>query len=200
MIIGGSMPKDIEIKSRDLAELSALISEYGALKLMRWLVSYMSGEVIARDATRGDSDYMQAEGTVPMTSMATTDHGIVEHDWHGARYVQIEVPEGLPQAEYIVRMLLPSWYARFIAKNKTYASVDQSLGPRGVFPDINRKVGILKKRIWEQNFAQEDPSEGEATTEVIEDLIGHLFLMYWHITEGMMTEKSNGLPRYEDFD
>jgi len=72
----------------------------------------------------------------------------------------------------VVNVLVPQWVDLFREKNRKYAKVDQSLGARGVFPDINRKVGVLRQRVWE---GEETP--GEPTKEVIFDLIGHLFLM-----------------------
>jgi hypothetical protein len=79
-----------------------------------------------------------------------------------------------PEAEYIVEHLVREWLDSFLAKNRKYKDVDQSLGARGVFPDVNRKVGILKSRVW--NDERHAPAE-ESTDEVIMDLIGHLFLM-----------------------
>lgn len=78
------------------------------------------------------------------------------------------------EAEMIMNKLLPAWAELFLRKNAKYKDVDQSLGARGVFPDINRKVGILKNRVW--NERPNDIGE-EPTLEVIYDLIGHLFLM-----------------------
>lgn len=87
--------------------------------------------------------------------------------------------EGMPfQASYIFSNLVPLWANRFAFGNAKYADVDQSLGLKGVFPDINRKVGILKSRIWEGK-----PTVGESTEEVISDLIGHLFLMWYLLDE-----------------
>lgn len=76
------------------------------------------------------------------------------------------------QAADIFDRLIPEWAVSFLAKNRKYKAVTNDLGPRGVFPDINRKVGILKDRVWDGNGVV-----GESTREVIQDLIGHLFLM-----------------------
>lgn len=83
-----------------------------------------------------------------------------------------------PQARYIFTNLVPEWAEQFAVGNAKYQDVDQSLGVKGVFPDINRKVGILKSRIWEGK-----PTVGESTREVINDLIGHLFLMQYLLDE-----------------
>ncbi len=66
----------------------------------------------------------------------------------------------------------------FLEKNEKYAKVQGAgfpLGIKGVFPDVNRKTGILYDRLWLGN-----ESPGEKTDEVIMDLIGHLFLMLYH--------------------
>lgn len=75
------------------------------------------------------------------------------------------------QAKRIIEQHLPKWKHLFLEKNQKYRRV-RSLGARGVFPDVNRKVGILEDRIWNDNM-----TTGESTEEVIFDLIGHLFLM-----------------------
>jgi hypothetical protein len=82
------------------------------------------------------------------------------------------------QARDIMSRLVPEWAVGFISKNRKYKAVGNDLGPRGIFPDVNRKTGILKDRIWDGNGVV-----GEATREVIQDLIGHLFLML-HMMDG----------------
>lgn len=76
------------------------------------------------------------------------------------------------QASDIVNRIAPHFFELFLEKNAKYAKVGNSLGSKGVFPDVNRKVGILKDRLWDGN-----ESPGEPTREVMLDLIGHLFLM-----------------------
>ena len=76
------------------------------------------------------------------------------------------------QARDICERLLPEWKDLFLQKNRKYRKVTNDLGPRGVFPDINRKHGIIRDRIWDGS-----ESVGESTREVILDQIGHLFLM-----------------------
>lgn len=77
-----------------------------------------------------------------------------------------------PAAKHIIYDLVPQVLDDFIKANTKYQDVDQVLGAAGVFPDINRKVGILKTRVW---HGKDTP--GEPTAEVIGDLIGHLLLM-----------------------
>jgi hypothetical protein len=77
------------------------------------------------------------------------------------------------EAQDIVDKLLPQWLQLFLNKNAQYMKVSH-LGARGVFPDINRKVGALQRLVWEG----EGPAEGsEDAKQVMLDLIGHLFLM-----------------------
>lgn len=74
--------------------------------------------------------------------------------------------------------LVPEWATLFVAKNRKYQRVDRSLGARGVFPDVYRKVGVLRDRVWDGN-----DGPGEPTEEVILDTIGHLFLMLQYLRE-----------------
>lgn len=90
-----------------------------------------------------------------------------------------------PMARRVVTDYIPGFIAHFIEKNRKYAKVDNHLGARGVYPDVNRKVGILEDRVWSGN-----ESPGESTVEVIDDLIGHLFLM-----RDMLVQKGN--PAHE---
>lgn len=76
-------------------------------------------------------------------------------------------------AERLVSGVLQEWLDLFLQKNRKYRAVGDGLGAKGVFPDVWRKVGVLKARLWEGD----DAGSGEPTTEVIDDLIGHLFLM-----------------------
>src|SRR5690348_7755251 len=74
-------------------------------------------------------------------------------------------------ARRICTIYVAEWMKNFIAKNRKYRKVTSSLGARGVYPDINRKVGILEARVWDGD----EPTDGaESTVEVIDDLIGHL--------------------------
>lgn len=82
-----------------------------------------------------------------------------------------------PMAQRLMAWVLPNWLDLFLAKNRKYAEVDQSLGPAGVFPDINRKVGVLRRRIWDGRTSDVSAGSDESTVEIIDDLIGHLFLM-----------------------
>jgi len=76
------------------------------------------------------------------------------------------------EAEAIFEHHLAEWARLFLMKNINYRAV-RHLGSRGVFPEINRKVGVLEDRVWNGN----QTLFGEPTTEVIYDAIGHLFMM-----------------------
>ena len=101
--------------------------------------------------------------------------------------VRITVPVGAiqtTQATDIMGRVLPEFILMFLEKNRKYAKVGNALGSRGVFPDIHRKVMLLKDRIWDGSDAV-----GEPTREVAMDLLGHLLLMI-HM---MDMEADNGL-------
>ena len=99
--------------------------------------------------------------------------GMKEYTNNGRVEVKYD-PESIAtqQARYIMDVLVEQWATKFLEKNRKYREVDNSLGAKGVFPDVWRKVGILKSRMWLGHGVV-----GEATREVIQDLIGHLFLM-----------------------
>lgn len=92
-------------------------------------------------------------------------------------------------ARRIVTNYVPAWMSLFLKKNHKYRKVDDHLGARGVFPDVNRKVGILEARVWDGD----EPLDGsESTVEVIDDLIGHLFLMRDFLVQQDYRDKQNG--------
>ena len=82
------------------------------------------------------------------------------------------------EAEAIFEHHLADWARLFLMKNLNYRAV-RHLGSRGVFPDINRKIGVLEDRVWNGNMHP----LGESTQEVIYDAIGHLFMMAAFLAE-----------------
>lgn len=82
------------------------------------------------------------------------------------------------QAYDICERLVPEWRDLFISKNRKYRRVNNDLGPRGVFPDVNRKHFVLKDRVWDGGDVV-----GEPTREVVMDQIGHLFLLLHMLDE-----------------
>lgn len=80
------------------------------------------------------------------------------------------------QARDIFQRLLPEWSDLFLLKNSKYKNVDNALGAAGVFPDLYRKMGVLKTRLWEGQEVK-GIDEDDDTRRVVLDMIGHLFLM-----------------------
>lgn len=68
---------------------------------------------------------------------------------------------------------LPEFLALFISKNQEYGENAQTLGARGQFADIWRKIAKLKTGLWDGN---EDRLKSEGVDEILRDLIGHCFL------------------------
>jgi hypothetical protein len=72
---------------------------------------------------------------------------------------------------------VPIWLKGFERKARDYNSKATGwephtfLGVKGQFADIWRKVGKLKKALWDDELL-----EGEQPLEIIDDLISHLFL------------------------
>jgi hypothetical protein len=111
----------------------------------------------------------------------------------GLRWAVSLAYSGTPQSFDIFNRLLPEWADRFCVGQIKYENVDDHLGSKGVFPDINRKVGRLERDIWD---GRTPPPGAEPTREVIMDLIGHLFLMLHMEDDALITgleeqERSN---------
>jgi len=185
MIVGGELPMDIEITTANRAELNALIGEYGTLGLMQYLINYAAGTV----------DDLRHEMSLPAPSFRSEADGLYVNeetrppfgDWEGHQMV-FQIPEDLPQAAVILTELFPEWWELFKVNNSKYADVPQ-LGPKGVFPDINRKVGALRSRLWD---GDETPDGAESTERIISDLIGHLFLAWLLHRQDMYGVKGQG--------
>lgn len=121
-------------------------------------------------------------GLLPPSEGDVTDHYYddgVTTSQYGAMFrrgeYKFRVEATTDEARLILTELLPEFLALFLKKNAKYREVQGGyvLGPKGVFPDINRKVGILKARIWDGDGEIDEDTEG-----VLSDCIGHLFLMW----------------------
>lgn len=85
--------------------------------------------------------------------------------------------ENIPneQAMRIVKDVLPKALALYLNKSKDYGgNVGDlaKLGPKSMFVDIWRKVGKLKRSLWDGA-----PLVGEQNEEIIQDLIGHCLII-----------------------
>jgi hypothetical protein len=79
----------------------------------------------------------------------------------------------------IVREVLPGLLNRFLEKNKDYQDFPMAdLGAKAHFVGIWRKVGKLKRGLWDG-----ESLEHEQVSEVIDDLIGHLLLAKLGLTD-----------------
>lgn len=76
-------------------------------------------------------------------------------------------------ARRVMEELVPEWQHLFLEKNKGYGEMSNELGPAAQFVDIHRKVGKLKRALWDQD----DIGEFEGVREITLDLIGHCFLL-----------------------
>ena len=73
----------------------------------------------------------------------------------------------------ILLQQLPEFLDLFIRKNREYGENAQTLGPKGQFADIWRKIAKLKTGLWE---GKEDQLTSEGVDEILRDLIGHCLL------------------------
>lgn len=97
--------------------------------------------------------------------------GISEEDW--------EVLGN--QGKRIISLILPVFAQKFVEANKHYGPGNANvLGPAGQFADIWRKIGPLRRYLWEgQELTREGPDE------ICLDLIGHLLLTVDMLREGV---------------
>lgn len=77
------------------------------------------------------------------------------------------------QFERILRTSLPEFLDLFAAKNREYGNNADTLGPKGQFADIWRKIAKLKTGLWDD---REEDLESESVDQILLDLIGHCFL------------------------
>lgn len=91
--------------------------------------------------------------------------------------LMIQIDRGLwdllgPRARRILEREMPLWVDRFIAASVHYGDTNADvLGPAGQFADIWRKIGPLKRALWEGQTLTR-----EGVDEILRDLIGHSFL------------------------
>lgn len=79
------------------------------------------------------------------------------------------------QAMRIVRDVLPKVLELYLNKSRDYGGnvMDMiNLGPKASFVDLWRKVGKLKRALWD-----EQPMVGEQADEILMDLIGHILII-----------------------
>lgn len=80
---------------------------------------------------------------------------------------------------HIVQELLPEWRAQFVEKSNDYGDTANDLGAAGQYADMNRKMGKLKRALWDG-----ETLTGEQPREILMDLIGHCFLTIYYIDNG----------------
>lgn len=105
----------------------------------------------------------------PFKCVITPEEMILDFGEEGLR-----IPAVTEEAHEILTSL-PTILEDFLESNAKYARAQtgHDLGAMGIIPDINRKTAVIISRIWDRAPA----GRGEATTVVIDDLIGHLLLL-----------------------
>jgi hypothetical protein len=87
-----------------------------------------------------------------------------------------------PTTEYgkhIIDELVREWAAQFVEKSNDYGDTADDLGAAGQYSDMSRKMGKLKRALWEGKELS-----GEQPREILLDLIGHCFLTIHYIDQG----------------
>lgn len=92
-----------------------------------------------------------------------------------------EFPETPDATNYMVSKLLPEMANRIIEAGRHYGgSNHRILGIQGQFAELWRKIGPLKKQMWDGEEAVREP-----TREILMDLIGHCLLAVEMIDHGV---------------
>lgn len=74
--------------------------------------------------------------------------------------------------------LLQQWTNQFLQKQRDYGDSADDLGAPGQYAELHRKMGKLRRALWEGK-----PLVGEPAREVLMDLVGHCFLAIKHLDE-----------------
>lgn len=89
----------------------------------------------------------------------------------------VEFHSSTEQSSRILDEILPNAIALFLRKNADYnivgIDIAATLGVRGQWSDMYRKIAKLKQSMWDQSG---EGLEFESAEEVIQDLIGHCLL------------------------
>lgn len=76
------------------------------------------------------------------------------------------------------KSLLQEWILRFMSKQRDYRDSADDLGAPGQYAELHRKMGKLKRALWDGEELVGEPAE-----EVLQDLIGHCFLAIRHLRQ-----------------
>lgn len=91
--------------------------------------------------------------------------------------IPLEFSPETEQGQRIITEILPGAIELFLAKNKDYKiegiDIAATLGVRGQWSDMFRKIAKLKQEMWDQDGSG---LQFETAEEVIRDLVGHCLL------------------------
>lgn len=122
-------------------------------------------------ANRVEGAYEDPSGDPSVDEMACQLFGIEYADWEQLG----------PQAKRIILLILPTFVQKFVKANLHYGPNNANvLGPAGQFADIWRKIGPLRRALWEGvELTREGPDE------ICLDLIGHCLMTVDMIQQGV---------------
>lgn len=96
--------------------------------------------------------------------------GVIDGSHTNNITIQIEDSDG-EQLKRVVLDVLPSALELFARKNEDYGDLAETLGERAQFVDMWRKMGKLKRSMWEGEQLQ-----FEQPKEILQDFVGHVLL------------------------
>lgn len=113
----------------------------------------------------------------------------------GSIRIQMVVPASSTEdLKQIIGDDLLTWADLFAYKNAGYGDMADDLGSRAQYVDLNRKCMKLKRALWDG-----EPLTGESVDEVVNDMIGHLFLLRVQMRKERAASASRG-PRFLNTD
>jgi hypothetical protein len=74
----------------------------------------------------------------------------------------------------MINKILPLLVEHLRHKSEDYGDVFKELGLRGQYSDMHRKMGKLKKAIWDG-----ETLVGESVEEILADLFGNVLISLW---------------------
>jgi hypothetical protein len=111
----------------------------------------------------------------------------------------VEFHSSTEQSSRILDEILPNAIALFLRKNADYnivgIDIAATLGVRGQWSDMYRKIAKLKQSMWDQSG---EGLEFESAEEVIQDLIGHCLLSLLFLKDERLDKSLDKMSKTHD--
>lgn len=129
---------------------------------------------LLRQISKPDNDPTKRGEPKPLSANTIRVTRRAEPSTNGISLYTLEITNIKTQSgQHILMEVLPRVLELFLVKNQDYGDDmgAMRLGPKGQFVDIWRKVGKLKRSLWDG-----EKMNGEQSDEMLMDLVGHVLL------------------------